>query len=197
MSKILRKLHILKTLEQMKDKRAVPIFIPLQKQLIQKLDTESLFDFFEVLTDNTDYVQSYRNRIGFDYLGFGKDEEEIFKMESVRRFLQAVQQKFPYMFWFGVKRIPERGDSLFLKGYLYSQCRFTLEKDMGDYFLRELNESDLTNFLHSSELGVRELQKKYGLGEPEVMDCFIDVAEYLKKNIFRSFQLDRWSQNFN
>ena len=113
-------------------------------------------------------------------------EEEIFKDKSLRKFLQNLQEKFPFMFWFSLKTDPRGTDIPFFKHYLYFQCRFDFEADLGTHMMRKLNEADLQEFLLSSDSGIKELQQKHNLTEAEVTNCLTDVDKYIRKNVLKN-----------
>ncbi len=79
-----------------------PIYLVLSRQQIEVGDTDSALDFLRSLVPNDDPSRAlaFKGRVSLHVSGYDLDTRELFEIPEVRRYLQSLDEEWPFWFFF-------------------------------------------------------------------------------------------------
>ena len=77
-----------------------PVFLMFSRRQIEECDITEPLEFLRRLTATSQVALNYCGRVGLVVDGYNNDPREIFEIPEVRDFVKALDQQWPYWFFF-------------------------------------------------------------------------------------------------
>lgn len=79
---------------------AEPMFLVFSREQVEKGGVEEALRLLHNLTSSPDYAVTYCGRASLIIDGYNADPRELFEVPEVRAFIQAIDNQWPYWFFF-------------------------------------------------------------------------------------------------
>lgn len=167
-------------IELAKQDKKAPFVIGLNRRYVEAFDTQTMIDILGHLLVDAETVRAFRGRVAVNLTGFEGETRAPDEIPEVRRYLRAVSESFPYLYWFAVTKGP------FLKLLLSCSCEIKSRGEFGGrrgevYVGREIESGELERFMTEQAGALEELQRRFGLSDREVRRHLKEVNKYYRK----------------
>ncbi len=146
------------------------IIVP--RQAVEKGTTEYLTNPLLALLYSPANVYGFRQRVNIKFSGYENDQHELWEIKSVRKFINAVSEEFPYWMYF---MDPKEG---FLR-LILPLCACPLIHVKKGYKFE--NSSTFPNFFKRYIGEVNKLCNEYGLGDDIINDITMSIIDQYKQ----------------
>lgn len=147
----------------------VSLLFAVPRKDVQSGDLSTVLPALQRFLTSREVVVAGRGRVSLFFQGYEVDSREVFEIPEIRRYVKALDAKFPYWFYFAD---PQSG---VLKVLAFCLCR--VEKVAGGV---KPNHEDLQQFLLSHTADLNKLCETFSLGQQvckmaseEALACFI------------------------
>jgi hypothetical protein len=138
---------------------------------VEKADIEPATTVLIRLLRDRDSVARFMNRVTIRFAGYDQDSRELHQIEEVRSFAAALDEKFPFWFYF----IDLRDDMLIVLSLILCRC---VQDPIRGY---SRDESDWEKFIYTHAAAMDWLFEKFGLDEAENVTRTNQIGEYFQR----------------
>lgn len=154
------------------------ILIIFSKQNVDAGLTGDALDRLRNLSDNRDFVIRFAGKMMFAFEGFDQDPREICQIPECVKFMRAVEQEWPYFFWF----LEKQSDSINLFTSLMCDMELVATRG-GQVGLAPKDESQILQMLSRQEKGIHDLTRFHQLPYDLCKDLDEDLEESLGRMV--------------
>jgi hypothetical protein len=134
-----------------------PVFVGVPYDEIQSGDVSTVLKILQGFLQNRSAVVNGRARVSLFFEGYDDDPREVFDIPEIRRYAKALDEAFPYLFYFAT--LGQHGGNT-LKVLALCLCRVV---KVSDGSKPETN--DYAQFLFSHITALNELCDRFQLGD--------------------------------
>lgn len=155
--------------ELLKQSGADFLSVLIDRADVERLDIQPTLNTLEQLLHDRETVARFRGRLDIGFAGYDDDSRELYEIAEVRRFLAALDHKFPFWFYF----LNLRSGTLVLVFFCF--CRSFKRSDG----LFEIDSDDQEKFIVEHGAAVQSLINRYALPEEVNETVAGQIAMYL------------------
>ncbi len=149
-----------------KDFDCIVILIP--KSVVEQQDLEFTMSGLDKLLVDEETIRKSKNKLTVGFDGYDDDPREIFEIDEIRDYLQAVTKKFPYWFYFCSK------SEHTLWAILTAHCRFRKFGPGG----AKVDIEDFKQIMSFLFIKLNEFYREHNLDENDLVSLSKEIEEY-------------------
>jgi hypothetical protein len=154
-----------------KDFDCIVLLIP--KSVVEQQDLDFTLSGLEKLLVNEETIQKSKNKLTVGFDGYDDDPRELYEIDEVRDYIQAITEKFPYWFYF----CSTKDHSLWI--ILMAHCKFR-KFGPGAAKVETKDARKIMAYLFSN---LNEFLEKHNLGQSELKSLTKEIREYFSSHI--------------
>ena len=140
----------------------------IPKRVVEEQDLDFMLSVLNKLLVDKHTIRKSKDKVTVGFDGYDDDPREVYEIDPIRDYLQAVTLKFPYWYYFCSKS----EHSLWI--ILMCHCRF---RKFGPGAAKVETE-DFRKIMASLFINLNEFFEKYNLGEDELKSLSAQIGEY-------------------